>query len=153
MNIILGCDHGAMELKDRVARFLAGKGYLVKDMGINSPDSVDYPDIARLVCREFLKGGYDFGILFCGTGIGISISANKIKGIRCALTADSFSARLAKEHNNANFLAFGGRVNYMDSPESMIESFINAEFQGDRHSRRVNKITALEGSAPEAPLE
>ena len=153
MNIILGCDHGAMELKDRVARFLAGKGYSIKDMGVNSPDSVDYPDIARLVCREFLKGGYDFGILFCGTGIGISISANKIKGIRCALAADSFSARLAKEHNDANFLAFGGRVRYLDSPESMIESFVSAEFQGDRHSRRIDKITGLEDPAWEGPSE
>jgi len=146
MKVIIGSDHGAVDLKKRLVRFLLAKGIEVKDQGVFDTVSVDYPDIAESVCREFLKNPYDFGILLCGTGIGISISANKIPGIRCALIKDSFSARLAREHNNANFLAFGGRVQYLEAVESMIEAYIGATFQGERHQRRVSKVSGLEGS-------
>ena len=146
MKVIIGSDHGAVDLKKRLVRFLLEKGIEVKDQGVFDAASVDYPDIAEATCREFLKTNYDFGILLCGTGIGISISANKIPGIRCALIKDSFSARLAREHNNANFLAFGGRVQYLEAVESMIEAFMGATFQGERHQRRVAKVSSLEGA-------
>lgn len=147
MQIIIGNDHGAVELKNRIRRFLSSKGHSVRNMGIDTEDSVDYPDIAEKACDEFLKGGYDFGILMCGTGIGISISANKIPGIRCALVHDAFTAEMAKAHNNANFLAFGGRVVYAIAVESMLEKFIGTVHEGDRHKRRVDKIMKLDCGA------
>ena len=113
-------------------------------MGVNSDDSVDYPDIAVTACEEFKKGGYDFGILLCGTGIGMSITANKIKGIRCAQVHDLFTAEMAKAHNDANFIAFGGRVKYSVPVIKMIEKFMDTKFAGDRHIRRVDKIMDVE---------
>jgi ribose 5-phosphate isomerase B len=104
---------------------------------------VDYPDIARMAVQEFKQGGFDFGILLCGTGIGISIAANRQPGIRCALVHDSFTALMAKEHNNANFIALGGRVQYRERPEDLLEVFMNARFQGGRHEERVEKIDKL----------
>jgi len=105
---------------------------------------VDYPDIAVAACKEFKRGAYDFGILLCGSGIGMSIVANKIKGIRCAQVFDLFTAEMAKAHNNANFIAFGGRVKYSVSVTQMIEKFMNTDFAGDRHERRVAKIMDVE---------
>ncbi len=142
--VVLGADHGGYELKDRIAEFLKNKGYEIKDMGVNSSDSVDYPDFAEKTAREFLSGDYDFGVVCCGTGIGISISANKVKGIRCALPQNVFAARMSREHNNANMIAFGGRIEYPEPVEDMVEAFISAKFQGGRHERRVNKIMAIE---------
>jgi ribose 5-phosphate isomerase B len=115
-------------------------------MGVNSDDPVDYPDIAVTACEEFKKGGYDFGILLCGTGIGMSITANKVKGIRCAQIQDLFTAEMAKAHNDANFIAFGGRVRYSVPVTKMIEKFMDTKFAGDRHARRVAKIMDTEKS-------
>lgn len=145
--VILSNDHGALELKLEVRSFLKSQNLQVVDMGVNSDESVDYPDMAEKCCKEYLSNPdeYLFGILLCGTGIGISMAANKIKGIRCALPQNIFAAQMAKEHNNANFLAFGGRIKYSDSVSDMIEAFMKSNFSGDRHSRRVEKITALEG--------
>lgn len=142
--IIIASDHGAIILRDNIISYLKTKNCAIKDMGVNSEDSVDYPDIAANACREFNLGGYDFGILLCGTGIGMSLAANKIKGIRCALVHDLFTAEMAKAHNNANFLAFGGRVKYSVPVVSMIEIFMNANFGDERHIRRVSKIMAME---------
>ncbi len=142
--VVLGADHGGFELKNRIAEYLKEKGYNITDTGVNSGDSVDYPDQAEKACREYLKGGYEFGVVCCGTGIGISISANKVKGIRCALPQNIFAARMSKEHNNANFIAFGGRIDYSDKVEDMVEAFISSEFQGGRHERRVEKMMAIE---------
>lgn len=142
--VVLGADHGGYELKDRIAVYLKNKGYEIKDMGVNSSDSVDYPDFAEKTALEFLAGDYEFGVVCCGTGIGISISANKVKGIRCALPQNIFAAQMSREHNNANMIAFGGRIDYPEPVEDMVEAFINAEFQGGRHEKRVNKIMALE---------
>jgi ribose 5-phosphate isomerase B len=142
--IIIASDHGAIALKSEIVSFLKTKNCDVKDMGVNSEDPVDYPDIAVLACNEFKKGGYDFGILLCGTGIGVSITANKIKGIRCALIHDLFTAEMAKAHNDANFIAFGGRVKYAVPITKMIEKFMDTNFAGDRHIRRVNKIMDTE---------
>ncbi len=142
--VVLGADHGGYELKNRIAAYLKQKGYDITNVGVDSPDSVDYPDMAEKACREFKKGGYEFGVVCCGTGIGISISANKVDGIRCALPQNIFAAAMSKEHNNANFLAFGGRIAYSEAVEDMIDAYIGASFGGGRHERRVNKIMALE---------
>jgi ribose 5-phosphate isomerase B len=142
--IIIASDHGAVVLKDQIISFLKTKNCEIRDMGVNNEDPVDYPDIAVNACREFNKGGYEFGILLCGTGIGMSLAANKINGIRCAVVHDLFTAEMAKAHNNANFIAFGGRVKYSVPVVSMIEIFMNATFGGERHSRRIAKIMHLE---------
>jgi ribose 5-phosphate isomerase B len=142
--IIIASDHGAVSLKQEILSFLKSNKCEVKDMGVKTEDSVDYPDIALAACNEFKKGGYDFGILLCGTGIGISIAANKVKGIRCAQIFDLFTAEMAKAHNNANFIAFGGRVKYSVPVNAMIEKFLKTNFSGDRHERRIAKIMAIE---------
>jgi ribose 5-phosphate isomerase B len=142
--IIIASDHGAVALKDEIIDFLRKQNCEVKDLGVASSDAVDYPDIAQATCAEFKKGGYDFGILLCGTGIGMSISANKVKGIRCALLFDLFTAEMAKAHNNANFIAFGGRVKYPVPVPDMIEKFMNTTFAGDRHEKRIAKIMDIE---------
>ena len=142
--IVIASDHGAVALKSEIVSFLKTKNCDVKDMGVNSEDPVDYPEIAVLACNEFKKGGYDFGILLCGTGIGVSITANKVKGIRCALIHDLLTAEMAKAHNDANFIAFGGRVKYSVPVTEMIEKFMDTNFAGDRHRRRVNKIMDTE---------
>ena len=142
--VVIGADHGAFELKEEIIKHLEGRGFSVTNMGVDPPLAVDYPDIAEATCREYLQGDYEFGIVCCGTGIGISISANKIDGIRCALVQNIFAAELSKVHNNANFIAFGGRIEYQDPVSAMVDSFIDAEFEGGRHQRRVDKIMALE---------
>ncbi len=144
MRVIVGADHGAVALKTRIIAHLRKRGVEVHDIGTHTEDSVDYPDIAEAACSRFLAGGFDFGILCCGTGIGISIAANKIAGIRCGLVQDSVASRLSREHNDVNFLAFGGRVVYPEAVETIIDSYMSASFAGDRHARRVNKIMALE---------
>ena len=142
--IILASDHGGFELKNKVAQILTGAGHTITDLGVYSPDSVDYPDIAQNAAATFLKGGYDFGILVCGTGIGISIAANKIHGIRCALIHDCFTAEMARAHNNANFIALGGRVVYHEPLEKILASFVQSNHQGGRHQTRIDKIHRLE---------
>ena len=142
--VVLANDHGAIELKNEVKAYLENRGYDVNDMGIISEESVDYPDQAEKACKEYLKGGYEFGIVFCGTGIGISIAANKVDGIRCALPQNTFAAEMAKVHNNANFLAFGGRIEYQEPVVDMVKAFIEHDFEGGRHDRRVGKIMDLE---------
>jgi len=112
----------------------------VKNLGVDSEERVDYPDMAKAAVAEYRKGSFDLGILLCGTGIGISIAANRHKGIRCALIHDSFTALMAKEHNNANFIALGGRVQYREKPEEFLEIFMNASFQGGRHEERIEKL-------------
>ncbi len=142
--VVIANDHGAVELKNRIVRHLEKRGITVNNIGVNSGDSVDYPDIAEKTCDEFKKEKYDFGILCCGTGIGISISANKIKGIRCALPQDSYAAEMTKRHNNVNFIAFGGRIEYREPVEKMLDAFIDNPFEGERHQRRIDKMMALE---------
>ncbi|MBN1685886.1 MAG: ribose 5-phosphate isomerase B [Spirochaetales bacterium] len=144
-SIVIGSDHGAVELKTRIKTYLEKKGYTVDDLGTHGTDSVDYPDSSRDVCEAFLTGKYDCGVVLCGTGIGVSIAANKIKGIRCALIHDPFTAEMAKAHNNANIIALGGRVEYAHPVESILDAYLAADFEGGRHSRRIGKITDLEG--------
>ncbi len=140
MNIVIANDHGAVDLKNRLLLWLSQKGHTVKNLGVDSEERVDYPDMAKAAVTEYRKGSFDLGILLCGTGIGISIAANRHKGIRCALIHDSFTALMAKEHNNANFIALGGRVQYREKPEEFLEIFLNASFQGGRHEERIVKL-------------
>jgi ribose 5-phosphate isomerase B len=143
MRILLANDHGAVELKRRIEAHLKSKGHETVNLGVDTEASVDYPDIGVMAAKEFLSGGYDLGVVCCGTGIGISIAANKIKGIRCAVVHDLFTTEMAKAHNNANFLAFGGRVKYQVSVEAMLDKFLETKFEGGRHGRRVDKLDAL----------
>ena len=144
MKIVIGCDHGALALKEEVKKVLAEFSAEVNDVGTYTEDSVDYPDIAEKVCSEITSGRAERGIVLCGTGIGISIAANKIKGIRCALCNDVYSAKMSREHNNANILAMGGRVTGFGPAGEIVRVWMTTEFAGGRHERRVNKIMALE---------
>jgi ribose 5-phosphate isomerase B len=146
MKIVVGSDHGAVELKAEVLKVLAEfKDIEAEDLGTYSADSVDYPDIAEKVCGRITSGEADRGILMCGTGIGISMAANKIKGIRAALCGDVFSARMSREHNDANVLAMGGRVTGFGPAGEIVRAWVTTEFsQEERHIRRIEKMMALE---------
>lgn len=143
--VVMANDHGAVELAAKLKKHLEDRGFDVTYLGVSTPDSVDYPDKAQEAVEEFRKGGYDFGVVCCGTGIGISISANKMKGIRCALPQNIYAAEKCKQHNNANFIAFGGRIEYQEDPNAILDAYIDAAFEGGRHERRVGKMMALEG--------
>ena len=145
MNLTIGSDHGAVALKDEVKMVLKEyEDIKVTDVGTFGTESVDYPDIAEKVCADVTSGKADLGIVLCGTGIGISIAANKVKGIRCALCNDVYSAKKAREHNNANVLAMGGRVLGFGPAGEIVRAFVESSFEGGRHARRVNKIMAIE---------
>ena len=140
----IGNDHGGFELKIHIKKLLESKGYEVKDFGTHNTDSVDYPDIAIPLCESVVSGECECGILVCGTGIGMSIAANKINGIRAAHITDSFSARMTKMHNNANVICLGGRITGPEIASDIVEAYLGAQFQGGRHENRGNKIMALE---------
>ncbi len=142
--IIIGSDHGGFELKEYLKEELGKKGVTVEDVGTHSRESVDYPDIAAELCAAVLREKPLFGIAICGTGIGISIACNKIKGIRAALCENTYSAAKARQHNDANVLALGGRTLGPELALAIVESFMSAEFEGGRHGRRVGKIMDLE---------
>ena len=144
MKIAIGCDHGALALKASVKKVLSALGMESDDLGTFTEESVDYPDIAEKVCEAITTGQADRGVVLCGTGIGISIAANKIHGIRCALCGDVYSARMARAHNDANVLALGGRVLGPGLAEEIVRAFFTQDFEGGRHARRVGKIMALE---------
>ena len=144
MKIAIAADHGGYELKNSLCTYLKEKGHTVDDLGTNSPDSVDYPDYAKLCCSEVVAGNVDFGIVVCGTGVGISIASNKIKGIRCALCPSKEIAALVKQHNNANVIALGGRFTSFEDAKDIVDSYMNATFEGGRHQIRVDKISSLE---------
>jgi ribose 5-phosphate isomerase B len=145
MKIALGSDHAGLELKNEIIGHLKKGDFELSDFGTCVPDSVDYPDYAAAVANEVASGNYDFGILVCGTGIGISIAANKIGGIRCALCGDTFSAHSCREHNDANILALGSRVTGPGLALDIVDTFLAAQFAGGRHQNRIDKITKLEG--------
>ena len=142
--IAIGSDHGGFELKGILIDYLAEKGHSIINLGTDSPESVDYPDYARACCDEVLSKRADFGILVCGTGVGISIAANKIDGIRCGLCPSKEIAALVKQHNNANVIALGGRFTSSEEGKAIVDSYMSAEFEGGRHQQRVDKIMALE---------
>lgn len=144
MKVVVGSDHGGFELKEVLKKHLEDKDVDVTDVGAYDTNSVDYPDIAVKACEKVTSGECNFGVLVCGTGIGISIAANKVKGIRCALVSNEYCAEMTKRHNNANMLAFGGRVTGPDLAKNILDAYINAEFEGGRHQNRVDKISAIE---------
>jgi len=145
MTIALGSDHGGFELKTAIMQHLNQQGYETKDFGVYDTCSSDYPDNALPVCDAILAGEADLGILICGTGIGISISANKVRGIRCALCGDVFSAKMARLHNNAQVVALGGRVVGQGLAMEIVDAFVTTPFSGEeRHARRVEKIMKIE---------
>ncbi len=144
MKIGIGSDHGGYELKEQIKEYLQGENIEYIDYGTNSKESVDYPDYGKKVGEAVANGEVDKGIVICGTGIGISLAANKVKGIRCALCGDSYSARMSREHNDANMLALGGRVLGRDLAMEIVSIWIKSEFAGGRHQRRVNKINEIE---------
>lgn len=144
MKIALGCDHGGVSLKIAIAKHLESKGIEIKDFGTYTEESCDYPDYALKVAEEVASENFELGILICGTGIGISIAANKVPGVRAALCSDTFSAHATREHNNANILALGARVVGQGLALDIVDTFINAKFEGGRHASRVGKISAIE---------
>ena len=144
MKIAIAADHGGYSLKQELIPYLEGQGHSVTDCGTDSEESVDYVDFAEKGCREYLEGRADFVILCCGTGVGISIAANKIKGIRCGMCPSVQVAELVKQHNNANAIALGGRTTSPELAKEIVDAYMKAQFMGGRHQRRIDKITALE---------
>ena len=142
--IAIGSDHGGYALKQEIMAYLKEKGVAFEDFGCYSEESCDYPDIAHALCEKILDHSCEKGILICGTGIGISMAANKIKGIRAALCNDYFSAKYTRLHNDANVICLGGRTIGPGSACELVEVFLNTEFEGGRHQRRVDKVMALE---------
>ena len=142
--IAIGCDHGGYALKLEVIRYLVERGLDYTDFGCGG-ETVDYPDIAEKVCKEVAENKAERGILICGTGIGMSMAANKVKGIRAALCGDCFSARFTRLHNNANVLCMGARVIGAGLALQIVEEFLDTEFEGGRHIARVEKVMKLEG--------
>ena len=144
MKIAIGCDHGGIVLKDAVTSTLEALGAEVVDLGTNSTDSVDYPTYGLKVAETVASGQCDAGVIMCGTGIGISISANKVPGIRCAVVTNTYMAKLTKNHNNANVISLGGRVITPDEAKDIVTAWYTAEYEGGRQQRRLDMITDIE---------
>ncbi|MBQ7108174.1 MAG: ribose 5-phosphate isomerase B [Clostridia bacterium] len=144
MKIAIGNDHTAVELKKHITKHLEAKGYTVVDLGADTDEPSDYPLFGEKIGKAVASGECDLGVAICGTGIGISLAANKIKGIRAAVCSEPYSARLTRQHNNANIIAFGARVVTTEMAEKIVDEFLNAEFEGGRHQRRVDMISEIE---------
>ncbi len=144
MRIAIGCDHRGLELKEFIIKLIAEAGHSYEDFGCYTADSVDYPDIAKKVAEAVAQSHFKRGILICNTGIGMSIAANKVKGIRAALCHDASTARRARQHNDANVLCLAGEGKQATTPE-ILEAFLDTDFEGGRHLRRVDKIKVMEG--------
>lgn len=146
VKVAIGCDHGGYALKDTVLKWLFAHSIEVVDKGIDgAQEKVDYPPYALAVALEVQKGYVDYGVLLCGTGIGMCIAANKVPGIRCALATDAYTARLTREHNDANVLSIGARVTGPGVAEDILEAFFNTKFSGEeRHKKRIDEITEIE---------
>ena len=145
MKIAIGCDHGALDLKNALAARLENQGYTVKDFGTHTLDSCDYPDFAAPAAEAVASGECDKGIVLCTTGIGVSITANKVKGIRCALLSDVMSARMTREHNDTNMMALGAGVVGQMLAFQIVDTWLGTEFSHDaRHQRRIDKMMSLE---------
>jgi ribose 5-phosphate isomerase B len=142
--IAIGCDHGGFELKEAIKNLLVERNIALEDLGTDNGNSVDYPDFGEKVARMVSSGDADKGVLVCGTGIGMSIVANKFPGVRAALVTDEFMAKMAKQHNNANILVLGGRVIDENEAREMVATWLDSQFEGGRHQCRLDKITELE---------
>ena len=145
MKIAIGSDHGGFRLKEEIKAYVESLGHVVEDLGCDCPDSTDYPDYALPVCNKVVSGEADRGILICGTGIGMSIAANKVPGIRCALVHDVFSAKATREHNDSNVLAMGERVIGPGLAQEIVKTWLETEFSAaERHVKRIDKIRLME---------
>ncbi len=144
MKIAIASDHGGFELKGDLVQFLKKEGIEVEDLGTKGPDAVDYPDFASLVARRVSGGEVDGGVLICGTGIGMSIVANKFQNVRAAVVSDEYTARMAKAHNNANILCLGGRVQRPEVAQLLVKTWLSTPFEGGRHEGRLQKISSIE---------
>lgn len=144
MKIGIGNDHSAVEMKQEISKYLQSKGYEIVNYGTDSTDSYPYPTAALNVANAVVENKVDCGILICGTGIGIGIAANKVKGIRCATCSEPYSAKLSKMHNNSNILSFGARVVGVELAKMIVDSWLEAEFEGGRHAQRVQMIQDIE---------
>lgn len=144
MKIALGADHAGYQLKDQIKQHLEQQGISVRDEGTSSAESVDYPDYARAVAHDVSQQRADLGILVCGSGIGMAITANKVDGIRAANVSSEYEAQMSREHNNANVLALGGRIVSVDEAFRIVDKWLGTQFAGGRHERRVEKIMAIE---------
>lgn len=141
--IVIGADHGGVEMKAELIKRLEAEGYTVLNAGVDTTDPVDYPDVAVKTARMVTAGAADCGIIICGTGIGVSIAANKVDGIRAALCSDCFSARMSREHNNANIITLGARTVGIELAWEMVKAYLGAEFLGGKHQVRVSKIDSI----------
>ena len=144
MKISLGCDHGGYALKEHIKAYLESKGHEVVDCGTYSTDSCDYPIFGEAAARKVQSGECERGIVICTTGIGISIAANKVRGIRCALCSEPLSAEMTRRHNNANILCMGGKVIDKETAVKLVDIFLHTEFEGGRHQRRIDQIAQIE---------
>ena len=144
MKIAIGNDHVAVDMKKHITKYLTDKGYDVINFGTDSKERTDYPIYGKKVADAVASGECEYGILICGTGVGISLAANKVKGIRAVVCSEPYSAKLSRQHNNTNIVAFGARVIGTATAEMIVDEFLNAEFEGGRHSKRVDMISAIE---------
>lgn len=144
MKIAIGNDHAAVEMKKEVAAYLRELGHEVINMGTDSSESCNYPEYGEKVARAVAAKEADCGVLICGTGVGISIAANKVRGIRAAVCSEATTARLVKEHNNANIIAFGARIIGIETAKDILNAYLNAEYEGGRHQKRIDLIHAIE---------
>ena len=145
MKLYIACDHAAIEMKDEITAYLREKGHDVEDLGINIGEKIDYPVAAEMVARKVVSDNASRGILICGTGIGMSIAANKVKGVRAAAVSEVYSAKLTRIHNNSNIICFGARVIGIETAKMIVDAYLEAEFEdGGRHAARVDLITKLE---------
>lgn len=147
MRIGIGNDHAAIEMKNDVAAYLEEKGIEVVNFGTNEPVSCNYPEYGEKVGRAVASGEVDLGIVICGTGVGISLAANKVKGVRAVVCSEPYSAKLSRQHNNTNVLAFGARVIGIEMAKMIIDEWLGAEFMGGRHQTRVDMIMAIENAS------
>ncbi|ESQ92019.1 ribose 5-phosphate isomerase [Asticcacaulis sp. AC460] len=143
--IVLSSDHSAIQLRQAIAGHIAARGWVVVDIGPATPESTDYPTHGEAAAKLVASGDCRFGIILCGTGQGIMMAANKVKGIRCGVCSDTFSARMIRRHNDANMLSIGGRVVGEGLALEIVDAFLGAEFEGGRHEKRVEMIKAMEG--------
>ena len=143
MKIAMACDHGALELKENLKAYLLELGFEILDLGTNTEDSVDYPEYGKACGEAVVSGKADKGIVCCGTGIGISIAANKVKGVRCALCTDVHMAEMTKKHNDANIIAMGGRTTDLETAKAITKTWLDTEFEGGRHQRRIDMLNEM----------
>jgi len=141
--VALASDHGGVQLKDEIIEYLQTKNYEIVDLGTNSNESVDYPEFGAKAAKAVINNDVDCAIIMCGSGLGISIGANKFKGIRAALCFDAYTAKMCRQHNDANIMAMGGRITTIDRAKDMVDLFLETEFEGGRHQRRIDKLDEL----------